>query len=144
MGLKVSQRRQRRDINEAAARKAYFDLLHNPTDTAIDDYISKFTPPNVTYTLTADDHAAARYLLAIVHCSYADPAYQVFLDVLEYRLNNDINQYKLEISKLEKRMLDKQVSFETEVKGPASKPAVTPQRVLSPSAEKGEARVRIV
>ena len=145
MGLRIVQRRQRRDINEAVARKAYLDLLRNPTNQAIDNYIAKFTPPGGgKYTLAADDYTVARYLLAVVHCSYIEPAYSVFLDILGYKLNNDMDKYKLEVSKLEKRMLDKRVGFETVVKGPTfNTPAPSPQ-VMSPNAQKGDARVRLV
>lgn len=145
MGLRIVQRRQRRDINEAVARKAYLDLLRNPTNQAIDNYISKFTPPGGgQYKIAAADYTTARYLLAVVHCSYIEPAYSVFLDVLGYKLNNDMDQYRLEVAKLEKRMLDKRVGFETVVKGPAFNTPAPSQQVMSPSAQKGDARVRLV
>ena len=145
MGLRIVQRRQRRDINEAVARKAYLDLLRNPTNQAIDNYIAKFTPPGGgQYKLEAVDYTVARYLLAVVHCSYIEPAYSVFLDILGYKINNDMDKYRLEVAKLEKRMLDKRIGFETEVKGPTfNTPAPKPQ-VMSPGAQKGDARVRLV
>lgn len=151
MGLRVTQRRQRRNINAEDARQAYTELLHHPTNKAIDTYISQFNSPSGgEYVLDADDYDVARYLLAMVHSAGVPNAASVFLDTLGLKLNNEMADYRLALSRLEKKMLDRSAPPETEVKAP-SKSADAKQRVLSPIVrtqndrdQKGADRVRFV
>lgn len=151
MALHVTQRRKRRDINAEDAQRAYNELLRHPTNQAIDTYVAQFNPPSGgKYVLAADDYDVARYLLAIVHCAQVPNADQVFLDTLGLKLNNEMDDYRFALAKLEKKMLDKTAPPETEVKAPAKTTATKPQ-VLSPLVktqhdrdQKGADRVRFV
>lgn len=145
MGLHVSQRRLRRNINIEDAKQAYTALLQRPTNQALDNYVRQFDPPaGGRYVMEAADYDIARYLLAIVHCAHVPNDYQVFIDTLGLKLNNEMDAYRMALSKLERRMLDKAVVSESSVKAPA-KTAASPSEVLSPlTAAKHELNKKVV
>jgi hypothetical protein len=149
--MKVSTRRLRKNINIQDAQRAYQDLLANPSNTAIDDYAARFNSPGGSaYTLTADDYDAARYLLAVVHCSYIDDPVGTFTELFGLKLNNSMDSYRTKLEKIENLLVSKNSAPERRVTAPATSVKAQP-RVLSPMQQsqhdidsRGGQRVRFI
>lgn len=130
--MTVSIRRLRKNINLQEAQRAYQELLANPSNSAIDDYTERFnTPGGSSYTMTADDYDAARYLIAVVHCSYVKDAVSTFTDLFGHKLRNEMDAYRVKLEKIERLLASKNAAPETNVLAPVAAKPVN-QRVLSP------------
>jgi len=130
--MKVSTRRLRSKINNADAQRAYQDLLSDPSNTAIDDYAARFNAiGGSAYTLTPDDYDAARYLLAVVHCSGAKDQVATFGELFGLKLHNDMDSYRTKLEKIERLLISKNAAPEKRVAAPALTKKPQP-RVLSP------------